>query len=43
MLAYEDFPLKDKAMHDIFIYISNDDKENYPFYKLKLLVEKFRH
>ena len=33
--------LRDKTMEDKLIYIPNDDKHNYPFCWLKLLVEKF--
>ena len=32
-----------KTMNDKLMYISNDDKQNYPFCNLKLLVEKFGH
>ena len=33
--------IRDKTMDDKFIYIHNDDTQNYSFYKLKVLVEKF--
>ena len=28
-------------MDDKLMYIPNDDKQNYPFYRFKLLVDKF--
>ena len=35
--------LRDKTMDDEFIYIPNDDKQNYPSCRLKLIVEQFGH
>ena len=32
-----------KTMADKFMYIPNDDTQNYPFYRLKLVVETFEH
>ena len=37
-LLVRDF--RDKKMDDEFIFIPYDDKQNHPFYRLKLLVEK---
>ena len=42
------FPLgpgisRDKTMDDKLIYIPNDDKQNYSFFILQLLVEKFEY
>ena len=31
--------LKDKTIEDKFSYIPNDDEQNYPFCRLKLLVK----
>ena len=31
-----------KTMTDKLMYILNDDTQNYPFYKLQLVVETFR-
>ena len=31
--------LRDKTMDDKLIFIPNDDKQNYPYFRLKLLVE----
>ena len=33
----------DKAMADKLLYIPNDDKQNYPFCRLQLVVETFGH
>ena len=30
-------------MADKLIYIPNDDAQNYPFCRLKLMVERFKH
>ncbi len=30
-------------MNDKFMYISNDDAQNYPFWRLQLLIETFGH
>ena len=35
--------MMNKTMCDKLIYITNNDKQNYPFCRLKLLVEKFGH
>ena len=35
--------LRDKAMADKFMYISNNDIQNYLFCRLQLLVETFGH
>ena len=35
--------LRDKTMADKFMYIPNDDTQNYPFRRLQLVVETFRH
>ena len=34
---------RDKTMADKLIYIPNDAIQNYPFCKLKLVVETFEH
>ena len=34
---------KDKTMADKLLYILNDDNQNYPFFRLQLEVETFRH
>ena len=33
--------LRDKTIKDKLIYIPNDDTQNYPFYRLQLLVKTF--
>ncbi len=33
---------RDKTMHDLLMYMSNDDKQNYSFCRLKLLIENFQ-
>ena len=33
--------LRDMTMADKLIYIPNDDTQNYPFYRLQLVFEKF--
>ena len=40
-IIYRD--LKDKTMADKLMYISNNDKQNYPLCRLKLVVEKLGH
>ena len=35
--------MMDKIAGDKLIYITNNDKQNYPFCRLKVLVEKFGH
>ena len=37
------YPGIDKPMADRFIYISNNDGQNYPLCTLKLAVETFEH
>ena len=34
---------RDKTMADKLMYILNDDKQNYPFWRLQLVVETFEH
>ena len=34
---------RDKTMTDKLMYIPNDDTQNYPFCRLKLVVETFEH
>ena len=34
---------RDKTMADNLMYIPNDDIQSYPFCRLKLVVETFRH
>ena len=34
---------KDKTMADKLMYIPNDDTQNYPFCRLKFVVEMFQH
>ena len=34
---------RDKTMADKFMHIQNDATQNYPFYRLKLVVETFEH
>ena len=34
---------RDNTMADKFMYIPNDNAQNYPFCRLKLVVEKFEH
>ena len=33
--------IKDKTMADILMYIPNNDTQNYPFYKLQLVIKTF--
>ena len=35
--------LRDKTTADILLYTPNDDTQNYPFYRLQLVVETFGH
>ena len=35
--------IKGNAKDNKLMYISNDDKQNNPFYRLKLMVKKFGH
>ena len=35
--------LRDKTMADKLMYIFNDDTQNYPSYRLQLVVETFEH
>ena len=37
------FVLRDKTMADKLMYIPNDDTNNYPFCRLKLVVETFEY
>ena len=34
---------RDKTIADKLMYIPNDDTLNYPFYRLKLVVDTFEH
>ena len=34
---------RDKPMADKLVYIPNDDTQNFPFCRLKLVVEMFEH
>ena len=34
---------RDKEIDDILMYFFNDDIQNYPLFKMKLLVENLRH
>ena len=34
---------RDKTMADKLMYINNVDTQNYPFYRLKLVVQTFGH
>ena len=35
--------LRDKTMHDKYIFNLEDDKQKYPFCRSKLMVEKLEH
>ena len=37
------YATRDKTMTDKFMFIPNDDTLNYPFFRLKLVVETFGH
>ena len=37
------FFIRDKTMADKLMYILNDDTQNYPFYRLQLMLETFGH
>ena len=41
LLSYRFRDLKDKTVDKKFMYIPNDDKQNYFLYRIILLVEKF--
>ena len=34
---------RDKTIADKFMYIPNDDTQNYPFCRLQIVVETFEH